>query len=84
MAELLALPPAPSGSNNQSNPEAIPNSAAMHAKLVKADFHGSIIMGLFLSRRMPFRANRVDSTTEQERMSRRSLRHCHPRDRECV
>ncbi|KZT68989.1 RNase P/MRP, p29 subunit [Daedalea quercina L-15889] len=43
MAELLALPPAPSGPNNQSIPEAIPNSAAMHAKLVKADFHGSIM-----------------------------------------
>ncbi|KAI0736974.1 RNase P/MRP, p29 subunit [Fomitopsis betulina] len=44
MEELLARPPAPSGlNNNQSTPEAIPNSAAMHAKLVKADFHGSII-----------------------------------------
>ncbi|KAH9934788.1 RNase P/MRP p29 subunit [Fomitopsis serialis] len=43
MAELLALPPAPSGPNNKSIPEAIPNSAAMHAKLVKADFHGSIM-----------------------------------------
>ncbi|TFY63987.1 hypothetical protein EVJ58_g2917 [Rhodofomes roseus] len=43
MTELLALPPAPSGANNQPITEAIPNSAAMHAKLVKADFHGSIM-----------------------------------------
>jgi len=40
MSELLGLAPPPSAPN--PNP-AMPSAASMHAKLVKADFHGSLI-----------------------------------------
>ncbi|KAH8829671.1 RNase P/MRP, p29 subunit [Flagelloscypha sp. PMI_526] len=40
MSELLSLPPAPPVLPMNPSP---PSSAAMHAKLVKADFHGSIL-----------------------------------------
>ncbi|GBE82326.1 RNase P/MRP, p29 subunit [Sparassis crispa] len=43
MSELLALPPAPSIPIARAVAEAVPNAAAMHAKLVKADFHGSLV-----------------------------------------
>ncbi|KAH9951325.1 RNase P/MRP p29 subunit [Amylocystis lapponica] len=43
MSELLALPPAPSGSITQPVADAVPSAPAMHAKLVKADFHGSLV-----------------------------------------
>jgi len=39
VSELLALPAPPPPNSSHT----IPNSAALHAKLVKADFHGSII-----------------------------------------
>lgn len=45
MSELLLLPPAPTASITQPVAEAVPNAAAMHAKLVKADFHGSLVTG---------------------------------------
>ncbi|KDQ58956.1 hypothetical protein JAAARDRAFT_175593 [Jaapia argillacea MUCL 33604] len=41
MSELLGLSPPPSTPPSPQTP--IPNSSAMHAKLVKADFHGSIL-----------------------------------------
>ncbi|KDQ58952.1 hypothetical protein JAAARDRAFT_175588 [Jaapia argillacea MUCL 33604] len=41
MSELLGLSPPPFTLPSQETP--IPNSSAMHAKLVKADFHGSIV-----------------------------------------
>ncbi|KAI0309664.1 RNase P/MRP, p29 subunit [Amylostereum chailletii] len=41
MSELLSLSPAPS--SGQADARAMPSSAGMHAKLVKADFHGSIM-----------------------------------------
>ncbi|EMD38514.1 hypothetical protein CERSUDRAFT_105107 [Gelatoporia subvermispora B] len=41
MSELLALPPPTS--LGADVPSAIPNVAATHAKLVKADFHGAIV-----------------------------------------
>ena len=40
MSELLDLPPPSSTFSDR-----IPNSASMHAKLVKADLHGSILTG---------------------------------------
>ena len=58
----------------------MPNAAGMHAKLIKADFHGSIVTGASsvlrssLTHLTPSRASR--SATEQESLSRRSLRDC--------
>jgi ribonuclease P protein subunit POP4 len=46
MSELLGLAQPPSASAS-TTPPAIPAAAGMHAKLVKADFHGSFITGLF-------------------------------------
>ncbi|CCL99141.1 uncharacterized protein FIBRA_01156 [Fibroporia radiculosa] len=43
MSELLALSPSPSNPITQPPPNALPNTATMHAKLVKADFHGSLV-----------------------------------------
>ena len=45
MSELLALAPPPSGSGHHDHARAMPHTAAMHAKLIKADFHGSIVTG---------------------------------------
>ena len=48
MAELMNLQPKPadiSGSKSPQLPPRMPNAAAMHAKLVKADLHGCIIRG---------------------------------------
>lgn len=45
MSELLGLWKAPEHQTTGTTPT-MPNSAGMHAKLVKADFHGSIISGL--------------------------------------
>ncbi|KAL0581441.1 RNase P/RNase MRP complex subunit [Marasmius crinis-equi] len=45
MSELLGLPRAGSSSNRAPTLKDVPGSAGMHAKLVKADFHGSIITG---------------------------------------
>lgn len=44
ISELLGLGPQPAGTVAEEN-VAMPNVAAMHAKLVKADFHGSIMTG---------------------------------------
>lgn len=41
MSELLALPPASSGSTQHAQAQA----AGMHAKLIKADFSGAMITG---------------------------------------
>jgi ribonuclease P protein subunit POP4 len=45
MSELLELPPRPQQVSIPTITHKIPNPAAMQAKLVKADFHGSIIIG---------------------------------------
>lgn len=44
MSELLGLGPQPTETVTEQN-AVMPNVAAMHAKLVKADFHGSIVTG---------------------------------------
>lgn len=44
ISELLGLGPQPAGTVTEQN-AAMPNVATMHAKLVKADFHGSIMTG---------------------------------------
>ncbi|KAF9820206.1 hypothetical protein IEO21_01639 [Rhodonia placenta] len=43
MSELLALAPAPATPITQFTSHAVPSAAAMHPKLVKADFHGSLM-----------------------------------------
>lgn len=43
MSELLALSPAPPAPITQPASDAVPSAAAMHAKLVKADFHGAFM-----------------------------------------
>jgi ribonuclease P protein subunit POP4 len=49
MSELLGLAPPPSGAASAAT-SAIPAAAGMHAKLVKADFHGSFITGMLTIR----------------------------------
>jgi hypothetical protein len=51
MSELLALPVPPA---SETVTPYVPNAASMHAKLVKADYHGSLITGAF------FRVNREE------------------------
>ena len=46
MSELLGLSREPSGTNTSAMAKSMPNSASMHPKLLKADFHGSIMTGL--------------------------------------
>ena len=46
MSELLGLSHEPSSANLSAMEKAMPSSASMHPKLLKADFHGSIITGL--------------------------------------
>jgi ribonuclease P protein subunit POP4 len=43
MSELLGLPTAPAAPLTTAS--YTPNSAAMHAKLVKADYHGAYLTG---------------------------------------
>ena len=43
MSELLPLSASPA--NGSASPMAMPMAVGMHAKLVKADFHGSIVTG---------------------------------------
>jgi ribonuclease P protein subunit POP4 len=45
MSELLGLSPAPEDISSPPTAIAMPSSAGMHAKLVKADFHGSVMTG---------------------------------------
>lgn len=42
MSELLGLPPP----SSVSVAEAMPSASSMHPKLVKADFHGSLLTGI--------------------------------------
>jgi ribonuclease P protein subunit POP4 len=44
ISELLGLGPQPEGTVTEQN-AAMPNVATVHAKMVKADFHGSIMTG---------------------------------------
>jgi hypothetical protein len=52
MAELMNFQPKPAAEttgeskSQQPPPPRMPNAAAMHAKLVKADMHGCIIRGV--------------------------------------
>ena len=46
MSELLALAPLPSGSGHHDHAQAMPNTASMHAKLIKAEFNGAMISGV--------------------------------------
>ena len=46
MSELLALSPPPAADCAADHASAMPSAAGMHAKLIKADFHGSIVTGV--------------------------------------
>ena len=46
MSELLGLSHEPGDTNTSAMAKAVPSSASMHPKLLKADFHGSIMTGL--------------------------------------
>ena len=62
----------------------MPSSASMHPKLLKADFHGSIMTGLY-SCYYFILAYIIDfSSPEQESLSLRSLGNCDPWNWECV
>lgn len=80
ISELLGLGPQPAGAVAEQD-VATPHVATMHAKLVKADFHGSIITGK--RRLMGFRSggliNDGDSTAKHESVSRRTVGHRHLR-----
>jgi len=80
MSELLGLlPPA-----STPTVEAMPNASSMHAKLVKADTHGSILTGT--RPRYQFRIHSqvslLQSTTEQKSLFGRVVWHRNPRNRE--
>lgn len=45
MSELLNLPPPPSVPGPSVDDTPLPGGSSMHAKLVKADLHGSILSG---------------------------------------
>lgn len=46
MSELLSLLPQPA-TPSADPASAMPGAAGMHAKLIKADFHGSIVTGAY-------------------------------------
>jgi ribonuclease P protein subunit POP4 len=56
ISELLGLGPQPSGAVTEQN-AAMPNVPTIHAKLVKADFHGSIMTGAVAFIGLDFVAN---------------------------
>ena len=56
ISELLGLGPQPAGMVTEQN-AAMPNVATMHAKLVKGDFHGSIMTGRRFLMGLEFVAN---------------------------
>ncbi|KAI0695896.1 RNase P/MRP, p29 subunit [Cytidiella melzeri] len=43
MSELLALTPPPAGLGHHDHAQAVPNTSAMHAKLIKSEFVGAMI-----------------------------------------
>ena len=82
MSELLGLPVSSPGDAlvGQAN---MPSSAGMHAKLVKADFHGSIMTGTYTH---SFHVTKMiscsmyPSPTKQKPLPRRALRYCGSRN----
>ena len=74
MSELLGLSREPSGANPSAMAKAMPSSASMHPKLLKADFHGSIMTGLYNCYYFILAHIRNFSLPEQESLSLRSLR----------
>ena len=82
MSELLGLSHPPAGESTGA-PQ-MPNSAGMHAKLVKADFHVSIMTGevevSWLCAIVEYR----NSEAKQESLSCRAFWNCSSRDRKCI
>ena len=78
MSELLGLSREPSNASTSAMAKAMPSSASMHPKLLKADFHGSIMTGLY-SCYYSILAHIMNlSSPEQESLSLRSLRNRDP------
>ena len=86
MSELLGLasPPSTTASTTAS---AMPPAAAMHAKLVKADFHGCLITGASLeicwNCSLTSSVHFLYSQTKQEYMPCWTIRYCRPRIGKC-
>lgn len=73
MSELLGLSREPSNASTSAMAKAMPSSASMHPKLLKADFHGSIMTGLYSSYYSILAHIMNLSSPEQESLSLRSL-----------
>jgi hypothetical protein len=74
MSELLALSTAAA----PHTPNQIPNTTSMQAKLIKADFHGSILTGICLTEKdVSAQKLNVDSAPKQESVFGRFVRDCY-------
>ena len=73
MSELLGLSREPSSVNTSAMTKAMPSSASMHPKLLKADFHGSIMTGLYSCYYFILAYIINPSSPEQESLSLRTL-----------
>ena len=83
MSELLGLQQKPSqGVETEVARKAMPNASGMHPKLLKADFHGSLMTGidLWIPYLLIAHLNFKSSHSEQKPGSYRSLRNCYPWD----
>lgn len=84
MSELLGLSCEPSIASTSAMAKAMPNSASMHPKLLKADFHGSIMTGLYGCYYFILALIINLSSPEQESLSFRSFGNRNPWNWECV
>ena len=78
MSELLGLSREPSSANTSAMEKAMPSSGSMFPKLLKADFHGSIMTGLYNCHYFILAHIINLSSPEQKSLSLRSLRNCDP------
>ena len=79
MSELLGLSREPSSANTSAMEKAMPSSGSMFPKLLKADFHGSIMTGLYNCHYFILAHIIINlSSPEQKSLSLRSLRNRDP------
>ena len=78
MSELLGLSREPSSANTSAMEKAMPSSGSMFPKLLKADFHGSIMTGLYNCHYFILAHIINLSSPEQKSLSLRSLRNRDP------
>lgn len=83
MSELLGLPQ--KADSTPPTTQLMPSSVGMHPKLVKADFHGSIMTGMSHQANFgaPIPDLPINSTSEQEPMSGGFIWHRSSRNRKC-